>query len=85
MTNLEKFIETLPENEQELFFNDVDAWKSALEREKCHASFMDYIRTMWPGFVAAIQMAITVVNVEFKLTTAGGRIVCRRCNAMYRR
>jgi hypothetical protein len=62
----------------------VDAWKSALEREK-HASFMDYIRTMWPGFVAAIQMTLTVVKVELTLTTAGGRIVCRRCNAMSKR
>ena len=62
----------------------MDAWKSALEREK-HASFMDYIRTMWPGFVAAIQMTLTVVKVELTLTTAGGRIVCRRCNAMSKR
>ncbi len=52
----------------------MDAWKSALESEK-HASFMDYIRTMWPGFVAAIQMTLTVVKVELTLTTAGGRIV----------
>ena len=36
MNSLEKFIETLPENEQELIFHEVDAWKSALEREKCH-------------------------------------------------
>ena len=62
----------------------MDAWKSTLEREK-HASFMDYIRTMWPGFVAAIQMTLTVVKVELTLTTAGGRITCLRCNALSKR
>ena len=28
---------------------------------------------------------LTVVNVELTLTTAGGKIVCRRCNAMSKR
>ena len=28
---------------------------------------------------------INIVNVELTLTTAGGRIVCRRCNAMSKR
>ena len=28
---------------------------------------------------------LTVVNVELTLTTAGGNIVCRRCNAMSKR
>ena len=30
-------------------------------------------------------MTLTVVKVELTLTTAGGRIVCRRCNAMSKR
>jgi len=64
MNALEKFIETLPENEQELIFHEVDAWKSALEREKCHESFMDYIRTMWPGFVAGRHHSLMAKKFE---------------------
>ena len=30
-------------------------------------------------------MTLTVVKVELMLTTAGGKIVCRRCNAMSKR
>jgi hypothetical protein len=31
------------------------------------------------------QMTLTVVTVQMTLSTAGGKIVCRRCNAMSKR
>ena len=35
--------------------------------------------------MAKMDRDINIVNVELTLTTAGGRIVCRRCNAMSKR
>jgi hypothetical protein len=46
---LEQLIDSLPENEKDLFLAEVEDYKSALVREKAQVSFMDYIKTMWPA------------------------------------
>ena len=49
--NLDELISKLPVNEQEKLLSQVAEYKGALEREKAQASFMAYVKMMWPGFV----------------------------------
>jgi hypothetical protein len=61
---LEELINTLPANEQEEFLSSVEVYRSALEREKAQAHFMEYVKTMWPGFVGGRHHAVMAKKFE---------------------
>ena len=49
--DLEALVAQLPIHEQEKLMEQVAEYKAALEREKCQASFMAFVKKMWPGFI----------------------------------
>ena len=61
---LEELIEKLPVAEQEAFLAQVADYRDALEREKCHRSFMSYVKQMWPGFVHGRHHAVMAKKFE---------------------
>ena len=61
---LEELIEKLPVAEQEALLAQVAEYKDALEREKCHKSFMAYVKQMWPGFVHGRHHALMAKKFE---------------------
>ena len=68
---LEQLIDSLPENERDLFLAEVEEYKGALIREKAQESFMDYIKTMWPGFVSGRHHSLMAKKFE---DVANGKI-----------
>jgi hypothetical protein len=61
---LDTLIDSLPENERDIFLADFDEYKNALVREKAQVSFMDYIKTMWPGFVSGRHHSLMAKKFE---------------------
>jgi len=61
---LEELIDSLPENEKDMFLAEVEEYKSAIVREKSQASFMEYIKTMWPGFVGGRHHSLMAKKFE---------------------
>jgi len=62
--NLDELISKLPVNEQEKLLSQVAEYKGALEREKAQASFMAYVKMMWPGFVHGRHHALIAKKFE---------------------
>lgn len=71
LTELDKLMATLKPNEQEQLLVDVEAYRKALEREKCQDSFMAYVKKMWPGFIHGRHHALLAKKFE---DVANGKI-----------
>jgi hypothetical protein len=61
---LDALMATLPEEEREVFYNAVEDYRLALEREKAQSGFMNYVRMMWPGFVHGRHHAVMAKKFE---------------------
>jgi predicted phage terminase large subunit-like protein len=64
MNEIDTLLDKLPVAEQEALLAEVDEYRRALEREKAEASFMAYIKMMWPGFVGGRHHAIMAKKFE---------------------
>lgn len=51
MSKLEDVLGKLSKADQQRVLVQVLEYKKALDREKCHKSFMTYVKKMWPGFI----------------------------------
>lgn len=61
---LENLIAQLPAHEQEQLMAQVADYKAALEREQCQASFMAFVKKMWPGFIHGRHHAVVAKAFE---------------------
>ena len=64
MSQIEDLLSKLPASEQEKFLAQMTQYKDALQREKCQASFLDYVKFMWPGFVHGRHHAVMAKKFE---------------------
>lgn len=64
MNEIDALLDKLPVAEQEALLAEVDEYRKALERERAEASFMAYIKMMWPGFVGGRHHAIMAKKFE---------------------
>ena len=64
MQNLEALVAQLPVHEQEKLLEQVAEYKAAVEREKCQASFMAFVKKMWPGFIHGRHHAVVAKAFE---------------------
>lgn len=69
--DLEKFIDSLPVHERERFLEQVGEYRVAVDRERGQASFMEFVRKMWPGFVHGRHHAVLARKFE---DIAAGRL-----------
>lgn len=69
--DLEKFIDSLPGHERERFLEQVGEYRVAVDRERGQASFMEFVRKMWPGFVHGRHHAVLARKFE---DIAAGRL-----------
>ena len=44
-------VSKMPVNEQEEFFSNLSLWKESKAREGAQASFLKFVKQMWPGFI----------------------------------
>ena len=63
MSRLEELVGRLTEAEQQVLMAQVSDYREALEREKCHQSFMAYVKMMWPGFVHGRHHALMAKKI----------------------
>ena len=68
---LDDLINSLSPADQEKLLSQVAEYKEALERERCHKSFMSYVKTMWPGFIHGRHHALMAKKFE---EIASGRV-----------
>ena len=64
MNEIDTLLSKLPVAEQEALLAEVDEYRRALDRETAQASFMSYIKMMWPGFVGGRHHAIMAKKFE---------------------
>ena len=64
MSQIEDLLSKLPANEQEKFLAQMGQYKDALQRERCQANFLDYVKFMWPGFVHGRHHAVMAKKFE---------------------
>ena len=64
MNEIDALLDKLPVAEQEALLAEVDEYRKALERERAEASFMAYIKMMWPGCVGGRHHAIMAKKFE---------------------
>ena len=64
MNEIDKLLENLPVAEQEVLLAELEEYRRALDRETAQASFISYIKMMWPGFVAGRHHAIMAKKFE---------------------
>lgn len=69
--NIEEVIASLPVDQQEKLFQEVEAYKLAVEREKCQTSFLSFVKKMWPGFIHGRHHAVVAKAFE---DVAAGKI-----------
>ncbi len=69
--NVEELIASMPLDQQERLFQEVEAYKAAVEREKCQSSFMAFVKKMWPGFIHGRHHAVVAKAFE---DVAAGKI-----------
>jgi predicted phage terminase large subunit-like protein len=69
--NIEELVGGLPAHEREKLMEQVGEYKMALERERGQASFMAFVRKMWPGFVHGRHHAVLAQKFE---DIAAGRL-----------
>lgn len=51
MSKLESFLEKLPEGDRENILAMANGYNDATLREKAQKKFMEFVKTMWPGFI----------------------------------
>ena len=61
---LDKLIGSLPIAEQEKLLQQVADYKAALERERCQASFLAFVKKMWAGFISGRHHAVVAKAFE---------------------
>ena len=61
---IDTLLAKLPVAEQEALLAEVEEYRKAVDRETAQASFMAYIKMMWPGFVAGRHHAIMAKKFE---------------------
>jgi len=64
MNEIDTLLAKLPVAEQEALLAEVEEYRRALDRETAQASFMSYIKMMWPGFVGGRHHAIMAKKFE---------------------
>lgn len=69
--DLDKLIDSLPVHERERFLEQVGEYRYARDREVGQASFMAFVRKMWPGFVHGRHHAVLAKKFE---DIAAGRL-----------
>lgn len=69
--NIEQLIGSLAPSEQERILQEVSDYKLALEREKSQASFLTFVKKMWPGFIHGRHHAVVAKAFE---DVASGKI-----------
>jgi len=61
---LDELLEAMPEDQYLEFMEKVRSFREAVEREKAQEKFMDYVKMMWPGFVAGRHHAVMAKKFE---------------------
>ena len=49
--NIEKIIAKLPVDQQDMFLKMAADYVDSLKRERAQDNFMEFVHTMWPGFI----------------------------------
>ena len=62
--NLAELISKLPEGEKAGLLEMAQQYQDALTREKCQKNFLDFVRTMWPGFIHGRHHAVMAKKFE---------------------
>ena len=57
--DLSELIGKLPRAEQEKLLEQVGQYRDAVVREKAQASFMGFVKEMWPGFIHGRNHALS--------------------------
>ena len=64
MSNLEKFLESLPEGDRENLFTMAEEYKNSVIRKTAEKSFMAFVKQMWPGFILGRHHALMAKKFE---------------------
>jgi predicted phage terminase large subunit-like protein len=64
LSNLEKFLDSLPEGERENLMNMAVGYKDSVIRKKAQGSFMAFVKEMWPGFIHGRHHAVMAKKFE---------------------
>ena len=64
MSNLEKFLEGLPEGDRENLFTMAEDYKNSVVRKAAQKSFMSFVKQMWPGFILGRHHALMAKKFE---------------------
>ena len=64
MSNLEKFLEGLPEGDRENLFTMAEDYKNSVVRKAAQQSFMSFVKQMWPGFILGRHHALMAKKFE---------------------
>ena len=62
--NIDELVRSLSPSDQEKLLAQVSEYKDAVEREKCQAHFMPYVKKMWPGFIHGRHHAVMAKKFE---------------------
>ena len=64
---LDSLLLSMPLSEQKKFLDQIMAYRTAVDREKCHKSFMAYVKKMWPAIqkeIEAYKMAMEAAEIR---------------------
>jgi hypothetical protein len=64
-------LKLMPEDKFEALRRQVNGYKESVERESCQASFLAYVKKMWPGFIHGRHHAVLAKKFE---DVANGKI-----------
>jgi predicted phage terminase large subunit-like protein len=64
LSNLEKFLDSLPEGERENLMNMAVGYKDSVIRKRAQGSFMAFVKEMWPGFIHGRHHAVMAKKFE---------------------
>jgi predicted phage terminase large subunit-like protein len=64
LSNLEKFLEGLPEGDRENLFTMAEDYKNSVVRKAAQQSFMSFVKQMWPGFILGRHHALMAKKFE---------------------
>jgi predicted phage terminase large subunit-like protein len=64
LSNLEKFLEGLPEGDRENLFTMAEDYKNSVVRKAAQKSFMSFVKQMWPGFILGRHHALMAKKFE---------------------
>ena len=61
---LDDLLEQLEPAQYQEFMDKVRSFREAVDREKAQEKFMDYVKMMWPGFVAGRHHSVMAKKFE---------------------